>query len=279
MALHFKQRGSRGRGRGQRQQYGNLSLVRRAVSQMSRQDFASNDIDIEMERDPEFWWKVTVLFGSKYPRQWLHEQLQNIILGCASARPFFNWCVEDKNVAFYMRLRKSQLGAFRTASQRVQAADGQNLVVNVAHPRGREPSIMHMSDAAVEALKAALVRRWKPETGELDLSRLYEDAELQSSGHYLPLNQLCVVTGISQIISDNAPPVTRLQLAGNKLFSLEGFKGLLTALTATLRQVNITDNNLRHESFADVFKIVPITHIEMKNNPILRVRDEDAVIA
>lgn len=129
------------------------------------------------------------------------------------------------------------------------------------------PPYPYMNEENIQKLQVVMSQRYDPSVKMLDLSRLYEDKNLQEEGLYLALNREQVMSTVTKIIQENIPELVGLNLSHNRLLSLSGVQDLVSK-TGHITSLNLSHNQLRDVSELDKVKGWQLLELLLERNPL-----------
>ncbi|XP_067011761.2 nuclear RNA export factor 1 [Anabrus simplex] len=217
------------------------------------------------------WYRVTIPFGSKYPKEYILKILLNYI--SPSVFIPIAYKTQGSEASFYVEDGKvaDQLHA---ADRKITVNDGFKLTVKV---RPGIPNIQ-LDSSVKEKMKQAMVKRFNPVTKALDLSKFHMDPELVDDC-LAALYRANVMLAVVDIIAENIPELTALNLSDNKLYNIEHLS-ILTRKLPNLTVLHIGSNRIRDINQLNSLKGLKLTELVLDGNPLCdKFKEEGAYVS
>ncbi|CAC5418521.1 NXF [Mytilus coruscus] len=219
------------------------------------------------------WYRVLIPFGKKAGKDGLLKLLNDNL-----DVPFIPVCFhfEQEKAVFHIQDRQAS-ESLRRLSNRLTMPNGFKMIV-IAKPSG-PPSVFTLDEEGIEKLKVCMSSRYDPATKALNLSNLYNDANLSQEKIHLALNKQTVMSQVSDIIGENIPELETLDVSENKLMGLENMRDLVSKAPNVVR-LNIGKNLIRVIEELEKIKGWKLQELILDGNDLCdRFKDRTAYIS
>lgn len=215
------------------------------------------------------FFRITIPRAKKYKQQWLITALQK-----HSPIPFkpLHYCTSGQSVHFYVE-DEAAASALRKLSRRITDSEGFKVVVFAnfcSYPPFQRTSL---KPEDLKHLKKCLSKRFNVSQKCLDLSSIHTDPALVSENIQVTLNQNKCVRAVLEIIEENIPGLSCLNLSNNKLLHLTDLADLVQK-TPSLKSLNLSCNELRSEEELDNLKGLGLVELWLDRNPLCDCFDD-----
>lgn len=147
------------------------------------------------------------------------------------------------------------------ADRTIEMPNGFKMIIKV---RNGVPPVV-MDEKMRERMKLVMAKRFNGPTKALDLTKFHEDPDL--SDCYCGLSRSPIMIAAIQIISENIPDLEALNLSGNKIYTLESAKSMITKLP-NLRILYLSNNKVSSASRPQYNEIGVDGQMHSNNNNI-----------
>uniref|UniRef100_U5EYT0 Putative mrna export factor tap/mex67 n=1 Tax=Corethrella appendiculata TaxID=1370023 RepID=U5EYT0_9DIPT len=209
------------------------------------------------------WYAVTILFGQKYPKEFLLKALLD------QMRPEMfiphYWQNDDqsntKAIVFYVDEYK-MAEELRKCDGRIQMPDGFKMKIKVQQ---RIPTVK-VDSTLKDRMKLAMVKRYNITTKALNLEKFHSDADLLDifCGLFRPMIMVAAI----EVISENIPDLVALNLDNNKINILDHFKCLVDKLPS-LKILHLAENRIQSIAALESLKRLQLIELKLTGNPFV----------
>ncbi|XP_046848887.1 nuclear RNA export factor 1-like [Xenia sp. Carnegie-2017] len=191
------------------------------------------------------WNRVMIPYGRNHNKEWLLNKLQK---SCDVTIQPIKFHYYDDNAIFFVNDQRSAT-ALRSISGTIMVRDGSKLLLHVRPCK--PPNITGLDEPDgeesidPEVLKRSLDTRYDSSTDTLDLSNFYNDRVLKENDMQGILNKFGLLGTIVTLIKEHCQQLKKINLRGNRLFSLDSLKDLHEAAPGIVT-LDLGENNIRH---------------------------------
>ncbi|KAL3887113.1 hypothetical protein ACJMK2_027069 [Sinanodonta woodiana] len=192
------------------------------------------------------WFRIMIPYGKKSGKDDLLKIFQTNL-----DVPFnpIDFHFEQMKAVFYVQ-DKTCADALYALSRKITLANGYKLVIIVVPS---SPPYIPITDEDIDKLKLCMSKRYDPASKTLNLSNLYNDADLQAQNLRMALCSRQVMASVIKIIGDNIPELVALDVSDNNLSSLDHLAAL-TEKAPCVTKLNLGKNKLRNVEELDKIK-------------------------
>lgn len=207
------------------------------------------------------WNKVTLRNGSKYDKMALLRELTS-----KSRLPFTPICYTKNgiNTLFYIE-DQSAAKALKELDKKIELPDGATLTINV--DRSTPPN-MQITEEIVDKIKLVMSKRYNTESKALNLRTFHSDPEFAGESFYAPLWRSNIMLKVLEIIGENIPETTAIDLSDNKLLNLDHMHQLPSKAPG-LNILHLAKNRLREARSLDKLKGLKLIELKLEENPLV----------
>jgi len=204
------------------------------------------------------WSKVTIRNGAKYDKMLMLKELVN-----RSAVKFVPLCFQatSQNAQFYVE-EPEAARAIKDLDRKVEMPDGFALQIGIERTTPPNPPL---AETLSEKIKIAMARRYNAQTSALNLAAFHKEFAGESS--YAPLWRLNIITKVLEVITDNIPEVSAIDLSNNRLTSLDGLVPMKTKLPR-LQILYVNDNKLKDTRGVEKLKGLKLIELKLSGNEL-----------
>lgn len=209
---------------------------------------------------PFHWYKVTVINGQKYEKDYIYRLLMSYI----KPTPFYPVGYKKYNdeCIFYVDDYKSA-SQILAANRKITTTDNIKLHIKV---QANLPYI-EIDEKLKEKMKMAMSHRYNVITRSLDMKRFHVDTELVKDDTFIPLNRPNMLATAVKLIIENIPDIQALDLSDNKLSSVDALK-ILVDKTSHLKVLHVGNNRLQNMSHLDCLQGLQIEDLILDGNSL-----------
>jgi len=207
------------------------------------------------------WSKVTLRNGSKYDKMALLRELTS-----KSRLPFTPICYTKNgiNTLFYIEDQPAAK-ALKELDKQIELPDGATLTINV--DRSTPPN-MQITEEIVDKIKLVMSKRYNTESKALNLRTFHSDPDFAGESFYAPLWRSNIMLKVLEIIGENIPETTAIDLSDNKLLNLDHMHQLPTK-APNLNILHLAKNRLREARSLDKLKGLKLIELKLEDNPLV----------
>ncbi|XP_033992990.1 nuclear RNA export factor 1 isoform X2 [Trematomus bernacchii] len=209
------------------------------------------------------WYKVTIPHGKKYDKKWLLPALQNI---CTVPYTPVQYHVDHTRAHFYVD-DSSTANALHKCTHKITDTDGYKVEVHV-NPSA-PPSCLQsdLKPEHLEHLKQCMAKRFDGSQQALDLNNIRTDPDLVSQNIEVILNRKTNMEAVINIIKENIPELTGLNLSNNRIHKLDELTDLVSK-APNLKTLNLSHNELKTDRELDKVKGLKLVELWLNRNPL-----------
>ncbi|XP_075719530.1 nuclear RNA export factor 1-like isoform X2 [Rhinoderma darwinii] len=219
------------------------------------------------------WFKITIPYGRHYDKMWLLNSIEN---ECGFHFRAIQYHYVNHVAAFFVD-NFSTARSLVQVSKKIQGEHYHKIIIKAA-PFYTPYEQIDMSvispldtvnylDHRAEHIQTCLWKRYDQSHESLDLSDLANDPDLLSANIFFSVNSASATEIVLQIISENYPQLTSLNLSHNKLSKLTGFVHLFY-LTPQLHSLNLSYNKLCKVQDLDLIHNLELRELWLEGNPL-----------
>jgi len=210
--------------------------------------------------DPESqWFRIEIPHAGGQDKDWI---MRTINASLDHPLTVFNYHMEGTTAVFSID-GMTTADTLRALSKRITKPDGYKLTIIV---KPSTPPSTSMDENVTELIKVVMSRRYISDLGYLDLSNFKKDDEFTSKELYVSLDRPVVVKEVVKVIVENIPGLQILNLAENKIRSLEPLSGL-KGFCSQLKAINLSKNKIQNMNELEHIKGIELDEIWLKENP------------
>jgi nuclear RNA export factor len=151
----------------------------------------------------------------------------------------FNFKIEGTTVTFTIDGNETA-ESLRGLNRRITKPDGTTMVITV---KASTPPVTTLDDELRELIKQVMSRRYAADLGYLDLSNFRKDETFTSKELYIPLDRVLFSREVVKVILENIPNLKILNLANNRLRTLEPFSAMKGSCSL-IKAINLSKNKV-----------------------------------
>ncbi|PNF23518.1 hypothetical protein B7P43_G05619 [Cryptotermes secundus] len=205
------------------------------------------------------WYKVTIPYGGRYTKEYILKTL----LAHIAPTAFIPLKYEVRGIDSSFFVDDSEAAErLDNADRKITTIKGFRLVIKV------KPELPHveLNSTLKEKIKAAMVKRYNADLKALDLSRFHTDPDLVDN-YAVALLRPNVMLAVLDIIVENVPELTALDLSDNKLYALDSLN-VLAAKVPNLKVLHIGRNRIRDMNQFSCLESLRVEDIVLRGNPL-----------
>jgi hypothetical protein len=149
----------------------------------------------------------------------------------------YNYHTDGTSVIFHV-IGDEVANTLRALSRRITKPDGFKIAINLKPCTAPQTQ---MDDSLMQLLREVMSKRYAVDLSYLDLSHFRKDDHFISKELFVSLDKPAVLKEVVNIIQQNIPNLTILNLAENRIKSLESLSPLTNSCPA-LKAVNLSKN-------------------------------------
>ncbi|GBL94459.1 Nuclear RNA export factor 1 [Araneus ventricosus] len=214
----------------------------------------------QQDRDGFSWYKITIPHGKKSGKSFILKSLQSL---CETPFVPVNFQFNGNAAEFYVSDRNAA-DQIKLANRRITTPDGFKLITMTS--RCTAP-VVSIDAEAEDAIKNCMSSRYDAMSHNLSLAKFHNDPSMKSLGLYVPLNKPLVLSTIVKIIKEHIPEIEILDLADNRLYSLEAFSSMVSTCKQ-LKSIILKNNKLRSVAELNYLKGLEIVDLVLDGNPL-----------
>lgn len=205
------------------------------------------------------WYKVMIPHGGRYSKEYI---LKTLLASIAPAVFIpLNYEVRGVDSSFFV---DDSVAAEKLANadRKITTIKGFKLLIKV------KPGLpqMELNSTLKEKLKAAMVKRFNADLKVLDLSRFHTDPDLVDN-YAVALFRPNMLSAVLDIMAENVPELTALDLSDNKLYIL-GSLSVLAAKVPNLRVLHVGKNQIRDMNHLNCLEGLRLEELVLLGNPL-----------
>ncbi|XP_035211854.1 nuclear RNA export factor 1-like isoform X2 [Stegodyphus dumicola] len=209
------------------------------------------------------WHKITIPYGKKSGKAFI---LRSIVSRCKVPFIPINFQFNGNAAEFYVE-DPDAARHIKDVHRRVITPDGFKMHVLIS--RCAAPTIS-IDQETSEAIKTCMSSRYDTMTHTLDLSKFHVDTSLKNLGLYIPLHKTVFFNAVMKIVKEHIPQLETLNLADNKLYSLQPMN-ILVPVCKQLKTLSLRNNKIRSVAELNHLKGMDILDLVLDGNTL---RDE-----
>jgi len=207
------------------------------------------------------WSKVTLRNGSKYDKMALLRELT-----AKTRLPFVPICYTKNGINTYFYIEdQAAAKAIKELDKQIELPDGAMLTINV--DRSTPPN-MPVTEEIVDKIKLVMSKRYNVETKALNLRTFHSDPDFAGESFYAPLWRANIMNKVLEIIGENIPETTAIDLSDNKILSLDHMTQLPSKVPS-LSILHLAKNRLREARSLDKLKGLKLIELKLEDNPLV----------
>ncbi|PNF34519.1 hypothetical protein B7P43_G10726 [Cryptotermes secundus] len=205
------------------------------------------------------WYKITIPHGGRYAK----EYILKILLAHIAPTVFIPLNYEIRGIDSSFFVDDSEAAEkLDNADRKIITVKGFKLVIKV------KPALPHveLNSTLKEKIKAAMVKRYNADLKALDLSRFHTDPDLVDN-YAVALFRPNMMLAVLDIIVENVPELTALDLSDNKLYALDSLS-VLPVKVPNLKVLHIGRNRIRDMNQLNCLESLRLEDIVLRGNPL-----------
>lgn len=219
------------------------------------------------------WHKVLIRDGANFDRQEVLDSIKSLV-----HEPFIPvlYEVDGRFLVFYLEDNGPAVQAISEISRRLTMPSGERL--NIFFNRS-PPPVRPLTSSQRDKVMQVMSARYSPEMKRLDLKNFHNDLTLVKEGIFCPLYRQPNMQIVVDIILQNIPLVEEIDLAQNKINSLNELERIVSTCS-NLHRLNLKKNKLPSADSLEKLAGMQITDLTLEDNPLCdRFRDTESYIS
>ncbi|XP_046383799.1 nuclear RNA export factor 1-like [Ischnura elegans] len=205
------------------------------------------------------WFKVTIPYGAKYEKDYILRMLFSHISPTIFIPIAYR--TQANEASFYVEDYEAAQ-KLACADRKMTASDGYKILVRV-HPGTPK---FDLNPALKAKVTTVMGKRYNADSRALDLTRFHLDPDLVQDS-FCALSRPNLMIAVLDIISENIPEMTALNLSENKIHVIDHLSSL-SRKTPNLKILHLGRNKIHEMTQLNSLQGLPIVELVLQGNPL-----------